>query len=116
METGDAQNGESLFSTATLDGVDCVTCHALPAGTNGQLTSAMLLGETQSIKIPQLRNMHEKTGFDATLTENNRGFGFIHDGSTPTMFEPSRPKINPRTGGVLTVRTRLIVARASNLS
>ncbi len=39
------------------------------------------------MKVPQLRNMHEKTGFDATSTNNNRGFGFIHDGSVDTLLE-----------------------------
>ena len=37
-------------------------------------------------------------------------------GMFSTKTSPSRPKISPRTGGVLTVRMRLIVARASNLS
>ncbi len=84
---GNAQTGEDLFLTGGLDGVNCVTCHALPTGTNGQLTSANLLQETQSIKIPQLRNMHEKTGFEDGDMSNNRGFGFIHDGSVHTMFD-----------------------------
>jgi DNA-binding beta-propeller fold protein YncE len=85
--TGNPASGSSLFLTANLDGIECVTCHAQPTGTNGQLTSANLLQETQSMKIPQLRNMHEKTGFLTTSMSNNRGFGFIHDGSVPTLFE-----------------------------
>ena len=84
---GNPTTGESLFLSGGLDGVNCVTCHALPAGTNGQLTPGLLLQETQSIKIPQLRNMHEKTGFEITSLNNNRGFGFIHDGSIDTLFE-----------------------------
>jgi YVTN family beta-propeller protein len=85
--TGNPANGSNLFLTANLDGIECVTCHAQPTGTNGQLTSGNLLQETQSIKIPQLRNMYEKTGFLDTSLNNNRGFGFIHDGSVPTLFE-----------------------------
>jgi YVTN family beta-propeller protein len=84
--TGNPQNGQILYMTAGLDGVNCVACHALPTGTNGQLTSAGLLQETQSIKIPQLRNMYEKTGFDETSTTNNRGFGYIKDGSVDDLF------------------------------
>ncbi|MHC4975661.1 MAG: GC-type dockerin domain-anchored protein [Planctomycetota bacterium] len=84
--SGNPMNGEILYMTAQLDGVDCVTCHTLPTGTNGQLTSAPLLQETQSIKIPQLRNMYEKTGFDDTSISNNRGFGYIKDGSIDDLF------------------------------
>lgn len=40
------------------------------------------------MKVPQLRNMLEKTGFDSlTLATNTRGFGFTHDGGTPTLFD-----------------------------
>ncbi|MHC4220327.1 MAG: hypothetical protein ACYSU7_17925, partial [Planctomycetota bacterium] len=83
---GNPQTGEDLYLTGNLDGVNCVTCHTLPSGTNGDITSANLLQESQSMKVPQLRNMHEKTGFDATSGNNNRGFGYIHDGSTDTLF------------------------------
>ncbi len=85
--TGNAVTGQSLFNTGGLDVINCVTCHALPSGTNGQLTSGNLLQETQSIKIPQLRNLYEKTGFDDGSSANNRGFGFIHDGSVDTLFQ-----------------------------
>jgi hypothetical protein len=84
--TGDPANGESLYMTGQLDAVNCNDCHAVPSGTNGQLTSASLIQESQSMKIPQLRNMHEKTGFEE-FGVNNRGFGFIHDGSARTLFE-----------------------------
>ncbi len=84
---GNPVTGQNLFNTALLDGINCATCHAFPSGTNGQLTSGPLLQESQSIKIPQLRNMYEKTGFDDALGDNNRGYGFIHDGSIHTIFE-----------------------------
>ncbi len=83
---GNPQLGQSLFLTGGLDLINCVTCHVQPSGTNGQLTSGNLLQETQSIKIPQLRNMHEKTGFSLASLNNNRGFGFIHDGSVESLF------------------------------
>ena len=38
------------------------------------------------MKVPQLRNMYEKTGFDQTSLINNRGFGFTHDGAVDTLF------------------------------
>jgi DNA-binding beta-propeller fold protein YncE/mono/diheme cytochrome c family protein len=83
---GDPINGEDLYLNGGLDGVNCVTCHTLPTGFAPQLTPAMALQETQAIKVPQLRNMYEKTGFDATQASNNRGFGFIKDGSVDTML------------------------------
>jgi hypothetical protein len=40
------------------------------------------------MKVPHLRNMLEKTGFDSlTSSTNTRGFGFTHDGATPTLFD-----------------------------
>ena len=86
LNSGNAATGFTAYMTGSLDGIDCVTCHALPSGTNGQLTSADLLGESQSFKIPQLRNLYEKTGFGSSGV-NNRGFGFLHDGSVFTLFE-----------------------------
>ncbi len=85
---GNPTNGLERYLNGRIDGgvVTCVQCHTLPTGTNGQLTSANLLQQTQSIKIPQLRNMYEKTGFLKTSQTNTRGFGFIHDGSTDTLF------------------------------
>ncbi|MHC4429703.1 MAG: YncE family protein, partial [Planctomycetota bacterium] len=85
LNNGNAQTGFTLFTTGNLDVLNCDDCHALPTGTNGELTSANLIQESQSMKIPQLRNMHEKTGFSETGT-NNRGFGYIHDGSVFTLF------------------------------
>lgn len=88
LGAGNPLVGETIYNTMPIDGgvLTCVACHALPSGTNGQLTSALALQESQSMKIPQLRNLYEKTGFDATASDNNRGFGFTHDGSTDTLF------------------------------
>lgn len=85
---GNPANGRSLFLNAPLDGgfLTCNNCHALPTGTNGVIISGNLLQESQSFKIPQLRNMHEKTGFDVISLNNNRGFGFVHDGGVDTLF------------------------------
>jgi hypothetical protein len=84
-----AEVGRQLFSeTRTLDGpFFCADCHALPSGTNGQLINRFALQESQDMKTPQLRNMYEKTGFTGGAGENNRGFGYIHDGSNPTLFD-----------------------------
>ena len=91
----------------------CVTCHTLPtgAGTNGTVSSISLVpfgigfeqiptgplgekhhalvsvdGSTQrSIKIPQLRNLYDKVGFETTQTKSRAGFGFLHDGSVDSL-------------------------------
>ncbi len=51
-----------------------------------EMNGGSMANGTQAIKIPQLRNLHEKSGFDRTSTSNNRGFGFLHDGNTDTLF------------------------------
>jgi hypothetical protein len=86
---GNPQTGQNLFNTVPFDGgvFTCVFCHALPTGTNGVIISGNLLQEAQSMKIPQLRNLYEKTGFAPGSQTNSRGFGFVHDGSIPTLFQ-----------------------------
>jgi DNA-binding beta-propeller fold protein YncE len=89
-------------------GVSCSFCHKVPVGVaqnnfftgqtpapfpvgpNGELHHAVVfsqLSETRnmSIKVPQLRNLHEKTGFDLLHTTSRAGFGFMHDGSVDTL-------------------------------
>ncbi len=85
---GDPVSGENLYFNVPLDGgTTCNGCHTAPTGTNRTLTPAAAIQETQDIKVPQLRNMYEKTGFDKTSMSNNRGFGYIKDGSVDTLFE-----------------------------
>ncbi len=108
LPNGDAQNGLQLYTPpTTLDGaLACVTCHTLPLGlgpdasfgggqwnplapgANGERHHALVTtdGSTNRlIKVPQLRNVYEKVGFDATQLENTAGFGFLHDGSIDTI-------------------------------
>jgi DNA-binding beta-propeller fold protein YncE len=79
----------------------CNGCHVIDApsgffGTNGNQSFDR---ETQTIKIPQLRNMYDKVGmfgapavdfFSAAdsgpMGDQIRGFGFTNDGSTDTLF------------------------------
>ncbi len=82
------ERGRQAFLNNILDGpFRCVQCHALPTGTSGQLTDRLALQAPQDMKIPQLRNLYEKTGLTFTAGEKKRGFGFIHDGSEPTLLE-----------------------------
>jgi len=106
LPSGDAQNGLNLYRTAGLDGVQCVTCHTLPVGIgpnglfvgpvftvipdgpNGEKHHSVVSvdGSTNvTMKIPQLRNMYEKTGFNTTQMVNTRGTGYLHDGSVDSI-------------------------------
>lgn len=110
---GDALRGLTLYNTALLDApFQCSNCHTLPTGmavngpirlpvlgtiVGGQIMPPGPLGENhlgvvsvdgstnKSIKVPQLRNMHEKVGFELTQRENTAGFGFLHDGSVDSL-------------------------------
>lgn len=80
-------HGEQLFLTGQLVGAaNCVTCHALPTGENGLIIPAAAILQDQDMKVPQLRNLFEKTRFDNTQATTVRGFGFIHDGSVDDLF------------------------------
>lgn len=85
-----ASRGAQLFNTAAFDGgvLTCNQCHtAVPGtGTSGFIIPANLLGESQDFKVPQLRGEYQKTGLFRTPGEQLTGYGFIHDGSTDTLF------------------------------
>ena len=93
---GNPNTGRTLFTNNALDGgaFTCNQCHLLPSGTTTNLFNGQLENESQDFKIPHLRNMYEKVGFDVIrpglqsgngsnigLTDQKRGFGFIHDGA-----------------------------------
>ena len=84
-----ALRGQTFFLNTQVDAtLRCVDCHALPAGTNGQVIDHVALQESQDFKVPQLRNLYKKTGFtDAPGAVNKRGFGFTHDGSMDNLFD-----------------------------
>jgi YVTN family beta-propeller protein len=94
--TGNPNNGLTAFQNNTLDAgaLTCNQCHLLPTGTRNELFNGAQEGESQDFKIPHMRNMYEKVGFDVIrpqlqggngnnigLTNQKKGFGFIHDGS-----------------------------------
>lgn len=111
LPNGNAVAGLSAYraqGAAALDNgtLACVTCHTLPTGAgadyrlsgftlvpfpvgpNGEHHLAMVSqdGVTNvSMKIPQTRNMQEKTGFNATQQRNTSGFGLLHDGSVDSI-------------------------------
>ena len=109
LPNGNAVQGLNRYRNGLLDGIfQCVTCHTLPTGNGADYTFNFgtfqyepipvgpdgehhlavtgLDGSTnRNIKIPQLRNLYEKVGFDATQLENRAGFGLLHDGSVDSI-------------------------------
>jgi DNA-binding beta-propeller fold protein YncE len=109
LPNGNAVAGLAAYRPPNLlDGgtLACVTCHTLPtgAGADYRLQGFQLQpfppgasGERHRMlvsvdgttnvttKIPQLRNLHEKVGFNTTQLVNTSGFGFLHDGSVDSI-------------------------------
>lgn len=84
----DPAHGQQLFASGGLfNGAQCVFCHALPTGENGIIIPGSALLQAEAKKVPQLRNMHEKTRFNAAGPTSVRGFGFTHDGAFGTLFD-----------------------------
>ncbi|MFK8017280.1 MAG: thrombospondin type 3 repeat-containing protein [Gammaproteobacteria bacterium] len=94
-------DGFRIDITGNQDGFNCEGCHGLDAsqGFFGTDTLASFENEEQIMKIPHLRNMYQKVGMFGMPQVpffNNigsphtgaqiRGTGFLHDGSTDTLF------------------------------
>jgi len=97
----DCADGACLFGSEGTFGFSCEGCHRLDAsqgffGTGG---THSFENEQQIFKIPQLRNLYQKVGMFGmpnvpfnNATDNShqgdqvRGTGFLHDGSTDTVF------------------------------
>jgi YVTN family beta-propeller protein len=119
MPNGNAERGlDLLYRNGGLDGgINCAACHALPTGMgtdttfngvtftaippgpNGERHHALVSvdGSTQTaIKVPQLRNMYDKVGFEMTQLRSRAGFGFLHDGSIDSLTRfLTEPVFNP---------------------
>lgn len=108
LPNGNATVGLNRYTPpATLDGpFACVTCHTLPtgmgpnmefngsqfvdfpAGPDGEAHHGLVSvdGSTnKAIKIAQLRSSYKKVGMDFTQQSAQSGFGFLHDGSIPSL-------------------------------
>ena len=83
-----AERGRVFYTTTPVDaGRPCAFCHALPTGTNTQSIDRIALQAAQDMKVPQLRDLYEKSGFtDAPGAVNKRGFGYTHNGSVDNLF------------------------------
>ena len=63
----------------------CATCHALPTGSNHRIVSGLILNEPQQMKVPHLRNLYRKVGFNRVPGPQKSGFGFTHDGAIDNL-------------------------------
>jgi cytochrome c peroxidase len=115
MPDGNAVNGRALFDTPVR--FACTTCHTLPTGQgtntrwNGTDFEAIAPGPNgedhhsvhpqayqieQDFKIPTLRNLYERTGFDGTVAGNTAGFGYRNDGAIDSLPRfVARPHFRP---------------------
>ncbi len=104
--TSAQQAGHDMYFGAVSDTVfNCNGCHRLDPSANPGVAApgffgtdgrSSFEGETQILKIPQLRNVYQKVGMfglgvpqggGAGFTGDQvRGFGFLHDGSVDTLF------------------------------
>ncbi len=123
MPNGNALRAFTNIYRPLARGIDrgafaCITCHTVPLGmgadTTASLTGFMPIdpgprgehhhalvsvdGSSQrNIKIPQLRTLYDKLGFDMTSARSRSGFGILHDGSVDGLsrflsegaFEPA---------------------------
>jgi hypothetical protein len=77
--------------TDTLE--DCDGCHNLNPGLGffGTSGDQSFEGEPQHAKVPHYRNLYTKIGMFSVgvplLSEQVRGFGFLHDGGIDTLFQ-----------------------------
>lgn len=87
---GDPNAGALTFTNEDYQtNLRCSTCHALPRGTtNSLIIAAAALQESQDFKVPHLRNQYQKRHFRGSATEPSlSGFGIIHDGASPDVFD-----------------------------
>jgi len=113
LPAGNAVRGLQMYTRGLLDSpFQCASCHTLPTGmaVNGPLFLGLTAfpvggsvmangphgenhlgivsvdGSTNvSIKVPQLRNLYEKVGFERTRADSAAGAGFLHDGSVDSI-------------------------------
>ena len=100
----DEQNGADLFTGRETDTFsDCQGCHILDPSTGhfGGDGRSSFEGQSQHFKIPHLRTMYQKIGMFGVAEpdlfvslqgpfthqgDQIRGFGYLHDGSTDSLF------------------------------
>jgi YVTN family beta-propeller protein len=86
---GDPTAGRNTFLNEPFtSNFTCNTCHtANPGpGSNKTIIPDSIIQEPQSFKVPHLRNIYQKLGFNNGAGANSAGgFGLLHDGSDPNI-------------------------------
>lgn len=106
---GNAQRAFDEMWRNPLHSNTCISCHSLPTGAgtpqeqrprggfaeippgpNGEEHLALIgdVGESLdqfAFKIPQMRNLHERVGYTHIEPISLAGFGYIHDGTVPSL-------------------------------
>jgi hypothetical protein len=109
--TSRATAGQAEFRTVpALFGNTCVSCHNGQTGSDGSLTMDTILltiPSAMTLEVAHLRELFHKDQepFDVkvagnTLTVARTGFGLLHDGVEPNVFEFVEP---PESGGPFTI-------------
>lgn len=98
--SGSPSNGQTLFYGPAVAGtVGCSVCHSLPTGGNTAVVSGNNFNDSQGIKVPHLRDLYTKSGFDKTSLNSNRGFGYGHDGAADTVANFLTNHVGPFPAG-----------------
>ena len=98
LPNGDANRGLTLFRSGNLNLINCNDCHSFPTGMSlesgippgpeGELHHGILgIGNVSgvTVKVPQLRNLADKRGFNTLRSTSTRGFGYLHNGSVDSL-------------------------------
>lgn len=82
-------NGEFLFFNVNLydGGNKCSFCHFMPNGTANFVFPPSQIQENQALDTASFRSLYEKTRFTPQGPTSVRGFGYIHSGEEPSLFQ-----------------------------
>ncbi len=89
--TAEQTEGARLFTQKKVSGNEtCASCHALPLGTNGEITPSHVRGKFDTADTPQLRGLGDKLTPPFFIgaefgTRTELGAGLTHGGAYPTI-------------------------------
>lgn len=86
---GVATRGEQIFvnDIRFVGLMKCGQCHVPPFGTDNKLAPVIFDQPSTGFKVQRLQLAYKKTGFSFGPEGATRGFGYIHDGSLPSIHE-----------------------------
>jgi DNA-binding beta-propeller fold protein YncE len=105
LPNGNAVNGKAIFRPPNVQDFEgaCSSCHALPTtlgsefdvvggefvrppkGSDGESHHALIMFMGELNKVPQLRTLYERVGFEATQPSCVTGFGFANNGVVDSL-------------------------------